>query len=333
MLTLINDRDQWNAYVDNHPDGTFCHRYEWRNVIEDTYGLEVQMWGLLDQNRLKGILPTCLMRNLNRPWKWKAVSLPFLDYGGILADDPDSTFELFTDYKKVCASPSQFRERSPRANSLLTNSDRGNCSFQLPLDADPKTTFAKLRSSVRRDIQKANQSGMIFRPTTSLNEFYEVYAKNVHDLGTPVHAFRWFSNISRFFPKDHRIFIVSLDNRILGGMICFGYKGIFSNPWTAILRETRPLKVGSFLYWGAIQFACENKFQIFDFLRSKINSGPYHFKKRWGGKEIPLYYFSDDPKEKPSDRTDKYGKLIWCWQKMPLSLSNLLGPKIRPYID
>ena len=42
MIRLAEDKDKdlWNHYVDSHPQGTFFHRFEWKQVIDKAIKLE-----------------------------------------------------------------------------------------------------------------------------------------------------------------------------------------------------------------------------------------------------------------------------------------------------
>jgi hypothetical protein len=78
--------------------------------------------------------------------------------------------------------------------------------------------------------------------------------------------------------------------------------------------------------------ACERGCRIFDYGRSKRETGSYDFKKNWGFEPTPLQYEYDliktrtIPQNNPAN--PKYRALISCWRFLPLPLANALGPLI-----
>ena len=107
----------WDEFVRNHPDATHCHLSGWKEVIEKTYGHKTdylivfysqtnsspkappvagQVRGPSSYlevsaepgRRIRGILPLVHFRSLF--FGRRLVSMPFLNYGGILADDEDA---------------------------------------------------------------------------------------------------------------------------------------------------------------------------------------------------------------------------------------------------
>lgn len=104
-------------------------------------------------------------------------------------------------------------------------------------------------------------------------------------------------------------------------------------PWAASRREYFSFCPNNLLYWEAIREACQKGYRRFDFGRSSLGSGPYRFKKQWGGVDEPLHWQysawngqraamlqSDDP---------RFHWAVQTWQRLPLGLTNLIGPALR----
>jgi hypothetical protein len=90
------------------------------------------------------------------------------------------------------------------------------------------------------------------------------------------------------------------------------------------------------LYWHALEFACDRGFREFDFGRSTPHEGTYRFKEQWGAKPYPLnwYYWLPNGREMPqvNPKNPKYRTAIAVWQRLPLSVTRLIGPGIVKYI-
>ena len=75
----------WNTYASGHPDATVDHLWQWREVFTGVFGHECVYLAARRRGSLAGILPLVLFRS--RIFGRSVVSVPFLNYGGVLADD------------------------------------------------------------------------------------------------------------------------------------------------------------------------------------------------------------------------------------------------------
>jgi hypothetical protein len=84
------------------------------------------------------------------------------------------------------------------------------------------------------------------------------------------------------------------------------------------------------MYWEVMRRAVERGCKIFDFGRSKLYTGSYRFKKHWGFEAEPLYYevdlvkASEVPEINPLN--PKYRFFIAAWKRLPLAVSQFVGP-------
>jgi len=98
----------------------------------------------------------------------------------------------------------------------------------------------------------------------------------------------------------------------------------------------RQLAGNDFLYWALMKHAGARGARLFDFGRSKIDSGAYHFKKNWGfapaplGYEVELVGAQQVPEHNPNN--PKYRLFIAGWQRLPLPLTRWIGPLLSPYL-
>jgi lipid II:glycine glycyltransferase (peptidoglycan interpeptide bridge formation enzyme) len=87
-----------------------------------------------------------------------------------------------------------------------------------------------------------------------------------------------------------------------------------------------------FMYWELMRRACERGYRVFDFGRSKRDTGSYSFKKNWGFEPQPLFYEYQLHRKKSipehNPLNPKYQLFIKAWRKLPLPIANLIGPHI-----
>jgi hypothetical protein len=85
------------------------------------------------------------------------------------------------------------------------------------------------------------------------------------------------------------------------------------------------------MYWNLLQRAIERGSQVFDFGRSTMNEGTFAFKKQWGAKPSPAvwqYYVRKGQCDAMRPDNTKFSMAIRVWQRLPLALTNYLGPRI-----
>src|SRR3989442_1178543 len=80
----------WDRFVEQHPHATVAHLAAWGAVFEGAYRHERVYLVAEEAGEIAGVLPLVVIKS--RLFGRRVVSMPFLDYGGILAE-PDSETE------------------------------------------------------------------------------------------------------------------------------------------------------------------------------------------------------------------------------------------------
>jgi hypothetical protein len=88
-----------------------------------------------------------------------------------------------------------------------------------------------------------------------------------------------------------------------------------------------------FLYWNLLSHFGKKGYRLFDFGRSSVGSGTYGFKEQWGAKPERLYWdtwLANGGNELPERNPEnpRYKLAIRVWQKLPLYVTKLIGPRI-----
>jgi len=97
-------------------------------------------------------------------------------------------------------------------------------------------------------------------------------------------------------------------------------------------EAARDLAANDFKYWELMRRAVARGCTLFDYGRSKLDTGSYSFKKNWGFEPEPLAYEyalltrSDVPQNNPLN--PKYRMFIAMWKRLPRPVANALGPHI-----
>jgi FemAB-related protein (PEP-CTERM system-associated) len=341
LLTSPN-RESWDNYVLGHPDSSHCHLSGWLEIIEKTYGH--RSYGLVAQenSRIVGLLPFIHMKSFM--FGNRLVSMPFLNYGGVLADTPDIARALLEEAvhhsSRLKVSLLELRHlqaieniESSDAYDFRVRTDRVRMTLELPNSADElfNSFKSKLRSQIRRPLKEGMTS--IIGGDELLPSFYKVFSVNMRDLGSPVHNRKLFSKILETFGEKVKIGLVSYHNEPVAAGLIVCYGDTVEIPWASSLRKYNRLSPNMLLYWSLLEYSCNQGFRHFDFGRSSANAGTYKFKKQWGAEPNTLYwYVCDQSKNKSSymeAKSPTMTRAAAVWQKLPLFLANLIGPTLR----
>lgn len=336
-LAQETDESLWNRFVDQHEQCGNYHRWGWKSVIENTFRwptFYLAAHGLGEPERIQGILPLVWQKS----WMFGSflTSLPFLNGGGIVSDSVAAkgallgraigiATELAVDYLEL-------RQRVDPQLSLPVKKHK--VAMVRPVGPDEEMMWAELPHKVRTDIRRGINSGLeaCFGGDELLDDFYDVFAANMRDLGTPVYDRKFFSEMLRTFPNHTYICIVRYKHRPVACSFLVGYKDTLEAEWSASLYSYSSLKPNMFLYWKILCFAGARGYQVFDFGRSSIDSGTHRFKKQWDTQEVPLYwaYWVPNGSSLPevNKENPRYKRAISLWQLLPVSFTKLIGPSI-----
>jgi CelD/BcsL family acetyltransferase involved in cellulose biosynthesis len=165
-----------------------------------------------------------------------------------------------------------------------------------------------------------------------LPAFYDVFAANMRDLGSPVHGRPCLQAVLEAFKPRARRLLARRAGRPVGGLLALVHGDTLYVPWASSLRSEAAHCPNMLLYWEALRGACQDGHRRFDFGRSTRDSGTYRFKRQWGAEEVPLYWYTlplrgrAAPPAGADERLALAGRL---WRRLPLGLTRWLGPRLR----
>jgi len=337
------DKPLWNSYVLNHPNGTFFHLIGWKTVVEKTfhhksYYLVAERSGN-STHPMVGILPLFSVKSFL--FGKSLVSLPFAAYGGILADDQSVSQQLLDKAKEITSSEGleylELRSRDGEIPDLSTKDLY--VIFRRKIFEDLDSNMMAIPRKSRRMVRQGEKAGLTheFGHEEFIPSFYQIFAKSYHRLGSPVFSVKLFENLLKEFKDQGNILLIrNREGKAISTVLTFYYKDQVLPYYAGSLFEYRDLAPSDYMYWQLMKYGWENGYTLFDFGRSKIDTGSYDFKRHWGFEPVPLpyQYFLNRIEEIPniSPANPRYQKKIEMWQKMPFWLTKIIGPRIVKYI-
>jgi FemAB-related protein (PEP-CTERM system-associated) len=323
---------QWNAFVHASPRASFYHRAEWRAINQRCFGHQSAYLGALDGERIIGVLPMVHLKSLL--FGNLACSMPFVNYGGPAGDTEDVEAQLMDAASAVAAEwgVGYLEVRSQRYLGDRYPSSDHKVSMTIALNPDPEAVMAGFKRDQRAEIRRAAKNGFVAKFGPELvDDFYAVLSASWREIGTPIFGIDYLKAIVAAFPTATRICVVYDAHGVPAAGAFDGiHNGRVEGMWLGIRSEYRRQLVGYVLYWELIKHACETGCQTFHLGRSSKDSGGEQFKKKWNAETLQLYWTyilrtrTDIPTLNPDN--PKFRLAIKTWQKLPLPITQFIGP-------
>lgn len=333
MVTASLDAASWDQFVERHPEASGYHLTAWRSIFEDVFGHRTLNLSAMRDDRVVGILPLVEFRS--RLFGRFAVSLPFVNQGGVVADDEEAARRLVDRAIEEARSRGldHIELRHERRCFPDLADKQHKVSMRLRLPDTSEALWNQLDRKVRNQIRKAEKSGIVASGGGAelMDAFYDVFAENMRDLGTPVYPRAFFASVMERFPARTRIHVVRLGEEVVASSLTFAWRDSIEVPWASSLRRHRDKSPNNLLYWAMLQQAIADRRRVFDFGRSTPNEGTYHFKSQWGAEPGPMhweYWLASGALPDQSPANPKYRAAIAVWRRLPLWVSNRVGPHL-----
>ena len=328
----VTDQDHaaWNAFVDAQPEATFFHRFEWREVLARAFGHRSHYLVAERDGVVEGILP--LARIQSRLFANALISTPFCVYGGVVAANPAAydallahacalADELGVDYLE-CRNLVQREPTWPSKDLYVT--------FRKEILPDSDANLLAIPKKQRAMVRKGIKAGLVATVEDNVDTLYQCYSESVRNLGTPVFGKNYLGILADVFGDDCEIMVIRNGATPVAAVMSFFFRNEVLPYYGGGTVEARAVKGNDFMYWSVMESARERGLTLFDYGRSKVNTGAYRFKKHWGFEPQTMSYeyhlAGIDAMPDLSPNNPKYRLFIGLWQKLPLAVSQRLGP-------
>lgn len=330
-VSTASDRPAWDRFVNAHPYGSVFHLYAWQDVLRDALGHRPHFLVAERSGELVGVMPLVEMRSFF--FGHTLSSMPFATWSGPLGSEREVVVALehhavdLARAFRVDTLELRYRERSDvdRPVKLIYE------TFSKPIEPDADANMKAIRSKQRNVIRKGMKAGLT-GAETDFETFFRIYSESVRNLGTPVFSSRLFRAIREAFPENTEYFGVFDDGRALSAAMLFYFRDTVCPYYWGGLYAARRLAANDFLAWAIINRAAARGCSLFDFGRSKKDTGAHQWKLNLGFEPAQLFYeyelirANSMPEVNPNN--PRYSLFIELWKRLPVPLSRLLGPRI-----
>lgn len=322
-----------DAFVRACPEGTFFHLAGWRRSVEGIFrhaGLDLLAWR---DGQVVGVLPMMGCRGLRG--RRSLISMPYAVYGGPIAESADDVRALYevAERQAVSEGAGRLELRAAHATELANTVPCDlYATFVRELPEDPDGVLSSMPKKARADARKARQQHELELVPGNwyLPDLVRLFQNNKRSLGTPALPLRWFERLLHEYPGEAIVHVVRRGDEPLAACLSFLYGdqvlAYYSGTGPGVDRD---YKASAFLYLALQEWCVREGYRVFDFGRSRKDSGAFDFKRRQGFEPRDLPYrfrlVKDEglPSLTPSNPRTRL--LTKTWSRLPAGFANGLG--------
>lgn len=307
----------------------------WLQVLQEGFGHEPVCFEAVEGDTTVGVL--CLAKVQSLLFGRFLVALPYLNSGGVSADGETVARKLVDRAAELAdregARYLELRHEEPVEHPCLTARITHKVHMRLGLPSSPTDLWDGFSPKVRNQVRKGQKQGLMvsWGGLDQLPAFYDVFSRNMRDLGTPVYGIKLFRAILRHFPADAELCVLRHEERPVAAALLLHGRGVTEVPSASSLREFRSANANMLMYWHLLERAVQRRQKVFDFGRSSKDSPTFKFKEQWGAQPEPAvwqYYLRTGGETQMRPDNPRYQRVIRIWQRLPVWLTRLVGPSI-----
>ncbi len=283
--------------------------------------------------QLAAVLPLVRVKSL--VFGHYLVSMPFLNYGGPLGTDPG--IRAVTD--EACrladsggAKLLELRSRIALPLALPVSHRKITVVLDLPEGRDPARLWQALGSKLRSQVKRPQKEGLEVRfGPDQIDPFFRIFARHMRDLGTPTQPRALFEALPRHFGDSVWFGCAYFGGKPTAAGCGFRWGGEFEMTWASALASYKRFAPNMLLYWAFLERAVREGLHTFNFGRCTPGAGTHQFKRQWGSRDEPLWWYQHSVGGivgTPSPDGGAYALGAKAWKHLPLPVATALGPRI-----
>lgn len=330
----------WDDQILSLPGYSFFHTSAWAKVLSKSYGYEPHYLVWFSRDRIIGLIP--MMDVKSRLTGRRGVSLPFTDSCEPILD-ADLAFQEVFERLLDLGRQNRWKYIELRGGQQYFGDAKPSVTYfghALRLSKDDAKVMSSFRDSTKRNIRKAERSGMTVRILTtpeSVREFYRLNCITRRRHGLPPQPYYFFEEVCKSVLEKNLGFVILAyhENKAVAGNIYFhcGDKAVYK--YGASDDAYSGLRANNMIMWNAIKWYSRNGFSRLDFGRTEHeNEGLRQFKTGWGTREETIAYYRYDLAQKRFvTEGSKYTSLSHrIFSRTPIPLLRIVGSSLYRHV-
>lgn len=340
IIRLDSDSREWRDFLGKN-EALIFHTPEFKELIEKTFtNAKAEYMAIIGKKEIETIFPFLYIA---KPMLGKKlISCGYIEYGGPAGLQKDEYIkEILNHLKGKYSKKAEYLEIREGLNKIdfkKLNLKKVS-EYRRPLTrlGNIEELWKNISKKRRNNIRKARKSGVVIRELRKedTESIYKLYLENMKRFGTPPLPKKFFENLFDILAEKGfaRVTGAFYKNKLATVMINYIFKKTIHVIIVVSDQEYWIYKPADLIYWESIEWGCKNGYEIFDFGRTRLDSGQFKFKQQLSTeiKDLDYYYLLWNTREIPNfDPTNpKYNLFIKLWQKTPLFIAKRIGPWLR----
>jgi len=325
----------WEAFMTDQGQTRLSLRPQWLSVLERGLGHRPFVIEAVEGETVRGLLPLVLVQS--SLFGRFLVGLSYLNYGGVVCPYPETARRLIDAgielAERLKVRHLELRHEEPVEHPRMEMASGMKVHMRKALPKTTEALWAELGPKVRNQVRKGEKHALRvdWGGVDLLGNFYEVFSRNMRDLGTPVYGRGLFRAILESFPDEAELCVVRLGGGPIAAALLLHGRGSSEVPSAGSLRRHNPTCANMLMYWNLLSRAVERGQAEFDFGRSSPDSPTYKFKDQWGARPFPAhwsYHVRSGDRSAMRPDNPKNQRLIALWRRLPVGLTRLIGPSV-----
>lgn len=328
-----------DRFVERHPDGTLFHLAGWRRAVRRVFGHEELDLVARRGEEVVGVLP--LMRCRTPRFASHLVSVPYAVYGGPLAIEREVEVALVERAKQLARDlgVGRLELRCQRDPGLDLVPSTLYATFLSTLPPKVEDVMANLPKRARAEVRKAvDKHGLaLSEGDWYLGDLVELFGRSKQQLGSPGLPRAWFQALLEELPGKVVIHLARRGDERIAATMSFAFNKTFSFYYIGTSAQAnREYSATNFLTTRLMEWSVERGLTTFDLGRSRVDTGPYQFKKNQGFEPTPLPYryllvkSTELPSFNPSNPRTQW--LRDTWVKLPPGVARAMSGRLMRYL-
>lgn len=301
-LQIVNPLEipNWDDLVLATGRASFFHSSAWARVLHESYGYKPMYFASFENGNLSCLMPFMEVNS----WLTgkRGVSLPFTDQCTAIVPNSEvfqSTVKQIIDYGQG-AGWRYIEWRDGKHFTKDTRSSEHYYTHELDLRKTEKELFSGLRDSTRRNIKRADKSGVsvqISQSSDSMVSFYRLNCITRQRHGLPPQPFSFFERaLEHVISKGHGFVASGIHSgQVIASAVFFHFGKGAIYKYGASDPQYQEVRANNLVMWEAITACKAQGLEAFDFGRTESeNDGLLQFKRGWGATENRLHYYKYD---------------------------------------
>lgn len=292
----------WNNFVAGNPGANIFHTPEMFQVFAGAKGYSPALWAVVSsQGRCLALLPSVQITILGG--MLRGLTTRTVAYGSVLwTPEPeglqalDLLLRAYNSEVRGSALMTELRNLSDMATVQPVLCDHGftfegHLNFLIDLTRPEADLWQNIRSSARRNIQKARKSGVVISEISDTGDIaaaYSLLQQVYRRIQVPLPDQSLFeAAFAILHPRSMmRILKAQVEGVDIGVLTLLMHKGVIYYWYTGTLREYASYRAGDLLVWHTLELGSRGDFHLFDFGgggRPDEEYGVRDFKAKFGG--------------------------------------------------